>query len=73
MKTVRGNPLNLCLIKVLEYCNSQVVLLISPILIAMIFFIFEQVIDSVASECIILVDQPKVVHRLGSSFPVPVS
>ncbi|KAJ6700119.1 PROTEIN FAR1-RELATED SEQUENCE 10-RELATED [Salix purpurea] len=33
----------------------------------------QKVIDSVASECIILVDQPKVVHRLGSAFPVPVS
>ncbi|KAL3585235.1 hypothetical protein D5086_012102 [Populus alba] len=32
----------------------------------------QKVIDSVASECIILVDQPKVVHRLGSAFPVPV-
>ncbi|KAJ6921382.1 hypothetical protein NC652_015326 [Populus alba x Populus x berolinensis] len=33
----------------------------------------QKIIDSVASECIILVDQPKVVHRLGSAFPVPVS
>ncbi|KAJ6741690.1 RIBOSE-5-PHOSPHATE ISOMERASE [Salix viminalis] len=32
----------------------------------------QKVIDSVASQCIILVDQPKVVHRLGSAFPVPV-
>ncbi|KAF8403666.1 hypothetical protein HHK36_011770 [Tetracentron sinense] len=32
----------------------------------------QKVVDSVAKECIILADQSKVVHLLGSIFPVPV-